>query len=543
MNVCIQCLANTKCIKEYTLDVNLWKSHLNVCNTMSRKGELMEGFAELVREMWMSAESSVRPYKFKELVGRFKEEFRGRQQQDAQEFLTFLIDGLHEDTNLVLEKPYMDLSDTVHKTMEDAADKCWSFNLLRNWSVFSFMFTGLLGSELACKNCCRRSWSFEPFMSLSLPIDMTMRTTINIIIVPLALKDPQLFVVSLLVTKSDTVQSLADKIYAMDNVGLRPKAPDIELVFAEVMEKRVVKVFEPKTEAKRLEQTGRMKGLYVFETVTRNNAAAEKLPEELDTDENSTKNSVDYVVDNKYTVYNSSPTLNPALRVLMRSSATAALKGSDYFVHAFSRVITHDDTFIWKRYDPIKRGNTAIISLNTKMTCLDLYDQAWKAVARYLKPKSKYTAVEACWWRKYRRVNVHREPKQPFIIRLVNSAGIACSKCNWREQCLGCCIMPEQKQLTINPSECISLDWYLDTFEEDYWEINKIEEHESYVKAKESIQRPLNLKEIVRKFTMPEDLASAKCETCKKMTEHKKTLSISRFPVILILHLKRYNEK
>eukprot|EP00826_Nyctotherus_ovalis_P038979 TRINITY_DN3703_c0_g1_i16.p1 TRINITY_DN3703_c0_g1~~TRINITY_DN3703_c0_g1_i16.p1 ORF type:complete len:371 (-),score=88.22 TRINITY_DN3703_c0_g1_i16:783-1895(-) len=365
----------------------------------------------------------------------------------------------------------------------------------------------------------------------------------SIILVPLALKDPQLSILSLLVAKGDTVQSLIDKLYAMDNLELRPRAPDIELVFAEVLEKKVVKVFEPKTEAKRLEQTGKMKGLYVFETVTRNSAASDKLPEELDTDEDSTKNSVDYVVDNKYTAYNCSPALSPAIRTFKRSPTAAMSKGSDYFIHAFSRVITHDDAFIWKRYDPIKRGNITIISLNTRMTCLDLYDQAWKAVARYLKPKSKYAAVEACWWRKYRRVYVHREPKQPFIIRLVNSTGIACSKCNWREQCLGCCIMPEQKQLTINPSEYISLDWYLDTFEEDYCEINKIEEHESFIKAKESIQRPLNLKEIMKKFTMPEDLASAKCETCRKMTEHKKTLSISRFPVVLILHLKRYNEK
>ena len=33
------------------------------------------------------------------------ETFRGKNPQDAQEFLNFLIDGLHEDLNLVVDKP------------------------------------------------------------------------------------------------------------------------------------------------------------------------------------------------------------------------------------------------------------------------------------------------------------------------------------------------------------------------------------------------------------------------------------------------------
>ena len=31
-------------------------------------------------------------------------------QHDSQEFLAFLLDGLHEDLNLVREKPYVDMT-------------------------------------------------------------------------------------------------------------------------------------------------------------------------------------------------------------------------------------------------------------------------------------------------------------------------------------------------------------------------------------------------------------------------------------------------
>jgi hypothetical protein len=401
------------------------------------------------------------------------------------------------------------------------------------------MLTGLLGSELVCKNCKNKSWSFEPFMSLSLPIDMTTHTPINIVLVSFTLKGPYFPLVSLLTNKGDTVNTLIDKIYALKDIGLKPKASSIELVFTEVMDKKIMKVIEPKTEVKRLEQLSKNKELYVFETITIN--PSNKSTEELDMDEDSIKSSIVYIVDNKYTAYNNTSSCNPAIKKYERSKVDH--KGRDYFIHAYNRVITHDDAFTWKRYDPLLRGNAALISLNTKMTYLDLYDQAWNAVVRYLHPKSKYTSIDSCWWRKYRRVNVQREAKQPFIIRLVNRTGIACSKCNWREQCLGCSIMPEQREIAINPAEYISLDWYLDIFEECYQNIKEIKEHESFIQSKEMIQRPLNLKEIFRKFTTPEDLSSTRCEICNEMAEHKKTLSFSRFPIILILHLKRYNEK
>ena len=44
------------------------------------------------------------------IVGKFAPQFSGYQQQDSHELLAFLLDGLHEDLNLVLKKPYVDMT-------------------------------------------------------------------------------------------------------------------------------------------------------------------------------------------------------------------------------------------------------------------------------------------------------------------------------------------------------------------------------------------------------------------------------------------------
>ena len=53
--------------------------------------------------------SSVSPKRFKWQLARFAPQFQGYAQQDSQELLAFLLDGLHEDLNRIQNKPYVEV--------------------------------------------------------------------------------------------------------------------------------------------------------------------------------------------------------------------------------------------------------------------------------------------------------------------------------------------------------------------------------------------------------------------------------------------------
>lgn len=65
-------------------------------------GELAENFSVLVRVLHSGQFKCVSPGDFKRTVGKFKSQFSGYDQQDSQELLAFLMDGLQEDLNKVL---------------------------------------------------------------------------------------------------------------------------------------------------------------------------------------------------------------------------------------------------------------------------------------------------------------------------------------------------------------------------------------------------------------------------------------------------------
>lgn len=54
--------------------------------------------------------ASVSPSNFKYKLGRFAPQFQGYGQQDSQELLAFLLDGLHEDLNRIKRKPYIEVN-------------------------------------------------------------------------------------------------------------------------------------------------------------------------------------------------------------------------------------------------------------------------------------------------------------------------------------------------------------------------------------------------------------------------------------------------
>jgi ubiquitin carboxyl-terminal hydrolase 8 len=96
--------------------------------------------------------------------------FSGSQQHDSQEFLAFLMDGLHEDMNRVVERRYIENPDYSKFEDRKAASVAWSLHKKRNDSIIVDLFQGQFRSTLRCLTCQHRSVNFEAFMYLSVPL-------------------------------------------------------------------------------------------------------------------------------------------------------------------------------------------------------------------------------------------------------------------------------------------------------------------------------------------------------------------------------------
>ncbi|XP_006809873.1 ubiquitin carboxyl-terminal hydrolase 2a isoform X1 [Neolamprologus brichardi] len=168
MNSILQCLSNTQSLRDYCLH-NSHRRDLN--NTSRTNTALMEEFAKLLQTMWTSSSSeAVSPSEFKTQIQRYAPRFVGYNQQDAQEFLRFLLDGLHNEVNRVTVRPRGTVEDFDHLPDEEKGKKMWSKYLEREDSKIVDLFVGQLKSSLTCSHCGFCSTVFDPFWDLSLPI-------------------------------------------------------------------------------------------------------------------------------------------------------------------------------------------------------------------------------------------------------------------------------------------------------------------------------------------------------------------------------------
>ncbi|XP_040102869.1 ubiquitin carboxyl-terminal hydrolase 4 isoform X2 [Oryx dammah] len=183
MNSALQCLSNTAPLTDYFLK-DEYEAEINRDNPLGMKGEIAEAYAELIKQMWSGRDAHVAPRMFKTQVGRFAPQFSGYQQQDSQELLAFLLDGLHEDLNRVKKKPYLELKDANGRPDAVVAKEAWENHRLRNDSVIVDTFHGLFKSTLVCPECAKVSVTFDPFCYLTLPLPLKKDRVMEIFLVP-----------------------------------------------------------------------------------------------------------------------------------------------------------------------------------------------------------------------------------------------------------------------------------------------------------------------------------------------------------------------
>ncbi|KAF8315380.1 cysteine proteinase [Clavulina sp. PMI_390] len=175
MNSTLQCLSATISFVRFFKD-GRWKTAVNMLNPLGSKGQIAQNFATMVSEMWRHEFTYLSPLTFRKTFCSRNSQFAGSNQHDAQEFLSALLDGLHEDLNRILQRPPPTVitpqreAELERLPPQVASEQEWSAYLSRNDSVVVDHFQGQFRNRLQCMTCQHTSTTYNPFMYLSLPL-------------------------------------------------------------------------------------------------------------------------------------------------------------------------------------------------------------------------------------------------------------------------------------------------------------------------------------------------------------------------------------
>ncbi|XP_056263149.1 ubiquitin carboxyl-terminal hydrolase 31 [Pseudoliparis swirei] len=187
MNAVLQCLSNTELFAEY-LVLEHYKGeeegdeeeeeeggrpkvngvHLQKKGPLS-KGEVTEQLSGLMRALWTFEYTPQHSRDFKNAVSKNATQFKGNAQHDAQEFLLWLLDRVHEDLNTVNPNSRPAIKPPIE---EDDHSLEGPSPPLSAGSFVQELFQAQYRSSLTCPHCQKQSNTFDPFLCISLPIPL-----------------------------------------------------------------------------------------------------------------------------------------------------------------------------------------------------------------------------------------------------------------------------------------------------------------------------------------------------------------------------------
>ncbi|KAG9277378.1 ubiquitin carboxyl-terminal hydrolase 43 [Astyanax mexicanus] len=213
MNAVVQCLSNTDLLAEH-LGLGQYKSELRDRpagggawreagqksqrgqSGQGAQGDVTEQLALLIRALWTQQYTPQLSVDFKNAVSKHGSQFKGNFQHDALEFLLWLLDRVHEDTNQDSSSTSNNINDTISNgssnsskvkaTSKGHAESSSGPDLQQARTRHSFVqehFQAQYRSSLTCPHCFKQSNTFDPFLCISLPIPLRQTRALNIILV------------------------------------------------------------------------------------------------------------------------------------------------------------------------------------------------------------------------------------------------------------------------------------------------------------------------------------------------------------------------
>lgn len=130
---------------------------------------------QLVKLLW-NINCDVIPRKFKTTLDELIPNFRGYSQQDSHEFLSLILDMLHEEFKTdveILEIIQPEKIDYEKMDVLDNGIKFYTNFIKKNHSIILDIFYGIFVFEIKCVKCGNCNYNYEPFNTIELDLNDT----------------------------------------------------------------------------------------------------------------------------------------------------------------------------------------------------------------------------------------------------------------------------------------------------------------------------------------------------------------------------------
>ncbi|UJR22199.1 hypothetical protein I4U23_025263 [Adineta vaga] len=230
INAIVHCLCHTEQLasyilqKNYETDIRNIKNAIHDYSTTSQQAlgfKVTKIFAQIFQALWNNSSNTTSKllYDFKTILGNLNKQYSGNEQNDAQEFLLFLINTIHDELNLTAPGRCRQQNKNSFScvTSSELARRAWSEYIDANQSIITSTFSAQLHSTLRCNQCKKESKTFEPYLLLSLPIPQKIIKPVFITVVFLN-QSPKQLQIGLCLPITNTVKDVREAIAQQSNL-------------------------------------------------------------------------------------------------------------------------------------------------------------------------------------------------------------------------------------------------------------------------------------------------------------------------------------